>query len=452
MSPWIPNTLISRSYNLPWFDVKNYGAVGNGVHDDSSAIQAAIDAAAVNGGLVVVPSGTYICNNVILAANVTLSGFSGTWGWPDFGPAGATLENTAAGWCIDSPSGATNSCAVVGLNVHGPGVGVSSGGIRLQNVTNGTVRNVGVSNFANQGVLVGDSSVNCRLEGIVTSNVMIDRTRTTVMGAIELGGSDSTLINCEANPYLGGLTGASFYVPAMYLKGNEHALIGAHAAFGDVGYYIAAENCRFVGCRADLNYGHGYYLANGSGACLFSACEALNNSQGTTNTHSGWYQPAASYYPGAILSGCWALSTTAKVHKYGLEDLGTYDEVPLRTMVFAFMSRGHGTAPVITQTLQGAGVVYAPSRSVPPTNNSATPSVSQTTLLDLYAYDTPTTVTNFLGGIPGQTIRVAGNTNVTIDNGANIKTNTGAGKVMTATGLPLVFTCVAAGDWRENAS
>lgn len=46
-----------------WFNVKSdqFGAVGNGVADDTNAIQAAINAAIVSGGSVVFPNGKYLC-------------------------------------------------------------------------------------------------------------------------------------------------------------------------------------------------------------------------------------------------------------------------------------------------------------------------------------------------------------------------------------------------------
>jgi len=50
------------------FNVLDYGAVGDGTTDSTSAIQAAINAAAVNGGTVFIPAGTYICTSTLTMA------------------------------------------------------------------------------------------------------------------------------------------------------------------------------------------------------------------------------------------------------------------------------------------------------------------------------------------------------------------------------------------------
>jgi len=50
--------------------VKAYGAIGNGVANDTSAIQATIDAVTVTGGVVLVPVGTYLINTVNMKSNV----------------------------------------------------------------------------------------------------------------------------------------------------------------------------------------------------------------------------------------------------------------------------------------------------------------------------------------------------------------------------------------------
>jgi hypothetical protein len=55
------------------FDVRRFGAVGDGLHLDTRAIQAAIDAcAAAKGGIVFVPPGQYQSGTIFLKSNVTL--------------------------------------------------------------------------------------------------------------------------------------------------------------------------------------------------------------------------------------------------------------------------------------------------------------------------------------------------------------------------------------------
>ena len=56
----------------PVFDVRQFGAVGDGVANDTAAIQAAIDAAAGTGGSVLLTSGTYLSGTVTLKSDLTL--------------------------------------------------------------------------------------------------------------------------------------------------------------------------------------------------------------------------------------------------------------------------------------------------------------------------------------------------------------------------------------------
>lgn len=56
------NDIITKS---PWIDVRAFGAVGDGVTDDSTAIQDAInDAEAAGGGTIVFPQGIYLANDL----------------------------------------------------------------------------------------------------------------------------------------------------------------------------------------------------------------------------------------------------------------------------------------------------------------------------------------------------------------------------------------------------
>jgi hypothetical protein len=55
--------------------VKDFGAVGNGVTDDSAAIQAAIEAVkTAGGGTVRIPAGTFIANGLVLYSSISLVG------------------------------------------------------------------------------------------------------------------------------------------------------------------------------------------------------------------------------------------------------------------------------------------------------------------------------------------------------------------------------------------
>jgi len=60
--------------NVPWIDVRTYGADGDGVADDTDAIQASVDALS-SGGIVFFPAGTYLTSSVIdMESDVTFMG------------------------------------------------------------------------------------------------------------------------------------------------------------------------------------------------------------------------------------------------------------------------------------------------------------------------------------------------------------------------------------------
>lgn len=62
----------------PSYDVRAYGARGDGRTDDTAAVQRAVDAAARTGGVVKFPPATYIITSVQLPAGITLDGYGAT--------------------------------------------------------------------------------------------------------------------------------------------------------------------------------------------------------------------------------------------------------------------------------------------------------------------------------------------------------------------------------------
>ena len=92
------------------FNVKDFGAVGNGSTNDTGYIQLAIDAcASIGGGTVYCPTGTYLITNLVIgASNVTLQGASvGHAGRAGLTPSSATtlLKTDAVGYALTMGSG-----------------------------------------------------------------------------------------------------------------------------------------------------------------------------------------------------------------------------------------------------------------------------------------------------------------------------------------------------------
>jgi len=154
-------------------NVKGFGAKGDGITDDSAAIQAAIDS--ITAGTVFIPRGTYICNSKLtLKSNIWLIG------------SGATLEftdTTANGIeAIGTDANKLYGIVIDGLRIVGQGATHSGNGIHFEYVVPYgdfqivSIRNTVVSNFGNYQLYMsncygGNVSVkNCYFGGYGVGN------------------------------------------------------------------------------------------------------------------------------------------------------------------------------------------------------------------------------------------------------------------------------------------
>jgi polygalacturonase len=70
LRPAIAQIAIARAGGV--FDVRSFGAVGDGKTIDSPAINRAIEAAGANGGTVYVPAGVYACYSLRLKSAIAV--------------------------------------------------------------------------------------------------------------------------------------------------------------------------------------------------------------------------------------------------------------------------------------------------------------------------------------------------------------------------------------------
>lgn len=432
-------------------NVKDFGAKGDGVTNDRAAIQAAIDqAASVGGGIVFLPVGTYIASGLVMKSGVTLTSTGGYRPYVASSPKSiATIAAPAGatGWIIDTPSAQTLSFAVLGLGINGYASGdftVGTGGIRCQNVLYATFANLAINNHVDQGIsyVVGNAST---FTDILTTNCLLNRTRLLATGTLDIAGTDHYLHRIEANASMsltGAISNSSLYVNAVKISGSNNFITDSVGEISDQGWLITGSNNRFSNVRADRNYGHGFQVSGGSN--LFSSCTSLDNGKNVDNTYDGFLVSGF----GNEFAACSATHTDSGLYKYCFEDTVSNSVATNRNSYVACHATNYSTAAFKTDGFLGSAPSF-PAHPVRVADATATPDVTGTSLLILFQFSTPTTITNFINGSVGQSVRLIGSNVVTIANNSSIQTNTGANKALSSN-LVYEFTYYN-GKWYERA-
>lgn len=139
-----------------------FGAKGNGVNDDTAAIQAAIDYIAPTGGCVLFSAKTYAVDSVLISSNnVTLRGVKASTPGTGTVLVASTTSNTGAMIRIESSSmrigGGIFDLALMGNNARQTwDTGIAKVGIEILNRAEFVLENVFVSGFKNGGLFARD--------------------------------------------------------------------------------------------------------------------------------------------------------------------------------------------------------------------------------------------------------------------------------------------------------
>jgi hypothetical protein len=246
-----PRTLTDRFGER--LSVKDFGAVGDGVTDDSAAIQAAINALPATGGEVYVPAGTYLVNTSITStkASVTIRGAGGA-GW-SLGAA-TSIITTAAIIVFDFGTAATTEHR--GVNIRNLSItdasnagagGVAVGAIRIRRQNHVRIEEVGINQFVGgYGVTLdgtGDAVILPTLDGV--------RARATKFGVVQIG--TVTAMWLTPHTYFTGPTNAIGSGTIGVTLTGDTSRVNCNCDGYEIGIKISGDEHMVIGARLENN-------------------------------------------------------------------------------------------------------------------------------------------------------------------------------------------------------
>jgi hypothetical protein len=433
----IARTMASRNADLiPLFDFlpsvqHNAITTHTSTYDATAQLQALVDKVSfAGGGAIQMPAGTVMAGGLVMKGGVTLNYNTNSIAEDSSYNIGARIRHIGnSPWTIDSPSSLqpiNNSWGIHGVNVYGNAAGglirVRSGNWWV------TLSSMGLSACGEQAILQEYGSANVALSRVLVINAVRNRIRSQITGAVEILGTDSFLHRVEAGPSItssegtNGIISPNLYIAGILLGGTKNWAEMCLAEFSERGIHSTSPINKLIGCRSDYAWGHGL-----TGTGLFDHCDSFNSSLGANNTYDGFNTDG---YRGGEWTACQDVSDgAANLPRFGWNGASSTFGPPVdRARVSGFRSSS-AVSGWINQSLSTTAHDIK-TLEVPFVGTlTATPSVQ--------GYSTLTgdntsaiTVTNFVNGFFGKTIRLIGNSNITIANNANISTNTGANKVL----------------------
>lgn len=278
------------------FNVKAYGAKGNGGTDDTAAIQAAITAAGATsaGGIIFFPPGTYPISKTITLPHSVYSGGATTPqtapifllgsgymldGYYTTHPFGTILlAKTLAGDMIQGPS--TNNVgthfAIEKMTIWGneaPGSQSSGHLVHIYNPMESWFRDV-IIRYAHTNGLRIDGA------GVAGNLVTIDHCRIEHCGGngCSISGTVQNMVlasHFEAN---GGTAGLIVSVAA-----SQTVIVGCSFQSNTKFGVVPGNECKVIGCHAETN-GHSGFMLTGSRNTSVVGCTAISNGTSGVDT------------------------------------------------------------------------------------------------------------------------------------------------------------------------
>src|SRR5690242_9356494 len=261
---------------------QDYGAAGNGTGDDLAAIQAAINAAATTGAVVLFPPGVYqTSNSVVLKTGATILG-SHVTGWPGRFPTSL---------CSIRPSSSfAGECAISILGADITGSGTNEGNVTISGIDlDGSSLPAGsVSGIHAQGQAMSVSLDHVTIKQFTHNGIHSN------VGSGTLAPHDWFMdtVVCFQNSSFGfsmSMTDGYMNNCIASTNGSDGFLMGP---FGSMA---------MQGCQALFNTGHGLNISGGTQVGNLSVSSFVTDRNGHVGVHLGPSSGTGS--PSIIFSG-----------------------------------------------------------------------------------------------------------------------------------------------------
>ncbi len=256
-------------------NVRDYGALGDGVQDDRAAIQQAIDVAAGSRAMVLLPPGQYlVLDSLIMRTNTYLKCNGSHVG---AGADGVQIKATApwgGGIAVirnDPSTRAWNSgiegCRITGMgsNSTGPLYGLYynyGNGLNLSHMLIEQTRRAGLF-LDNDGTGAPDEiSFASNMNDVVVWDNMLETPVSTRMGSLQLQWSDVYIQN---SGFYGGVGGAvadysqgGNRISCYFMVGaNNGQMVNTECSWAEVGMRVDTSNWKISASRVQFNAGDG---------------------------------------------------------------------------------------------------------------------------------------------------------------------------------------------------
>lgn len=237
------NILTSTSGNTGWFSVKSYGAQGDGITDDTTDIQAAIDAcSAAGGGTVYFPAGTYLVT-LSSASTARCLQLKSSIRYLGAGPASVIkLKDNAAGNAsgtrVMASAAQTSDTVHAGSSIIGSTVAT---GITVANGANFTI-----------GDYLSDSGLGA-LEILQVTNI-VGNTLTVTRGMVGTTATTNWAAGFALQKQYHDMVVENLVVDGNYANQSSFAVDQDDGIFLGPGFSNKVTRCEVRNCRADGVY------------------------------------------------------------------------------------------------------------------------------------------------------------------------------------------------------